>query len=98
MKFKFIMQVFDSARCELIPRDAIRELTREQAELYSGRAKDHLAPLDEEAKAFLADTPSQATTSEPTRAELVEKARAIGVKNASTMKKEELQAALAEKD
>lgn len=95
MLFRFIDSIYP-------PNGTIRagttlDLTNDEATLYAGKAFNHLEPLDPEAKAFLSELKGEKpAVKEPTRVELIEEAKALGIKGADSMKKDDLSAAIAE--
>jgi len=109
MQFRFIDSVFPPG--ETIIAGTERELTVAQATLYAGKAVNHLEPLDADAKALLdalrsgkpyeqpkeepAGDKVNEPPKEPTRVELIEEAKALGIKGADAMKKDDLSAAIA---
>lgn len=97
MKFRFLVDVGSGP---VIPAGDIRDLTPEEVDLYRGKLDNHLAPEDAEAVAFLKgeEPPKDDKDDGPTRAELLEQAKAKGIKGAASMKKDELIEALAKVD
>ena len=98
MKFMFKTIVMDSAACTTFPAGDIRELTEAQATLYAGRNLDHLEPADASAKAFLDKLRGKEPAEKdegPSRDDLIEQAKALGVKGAAQMKKADLIEAIA---
>lgn len=94
MKFRFLVDVGSGP---VIPAGDIRDLTLEEVDLYRGKADNHLYPEDAEAAAYLKREKVEKDEG-PTRADLLEIAKARGIKGANSMKKDELVAALAEAD
>lgn len=99
MKFRFLVDVGSGP---VIPAGDIRDLSPEEVALYRGKLDNHLSPEDAEAVAFLKGDKAEPEKAEPekddgpTRAELLEQAKAKGIKGAASMKKDELIEALAE--
>ena len=102
MKFRFLVPV--NPPSGVIEAGTEMELSAENATLYVGKRFDHLAPLDTEAKSLFGVLrsgkeykPAKAEApAEPTRAELLAVAKALNIKAADGMKKEELASAIAE--
>jgi len=104
MLFRFIVPVFTPN--EAIREGTQRELSAEEATLYAGNSFNHLEPVDAEARAFLdalkggkpyevpVEVPVE-VPKEPTRAELIEEAKVLGIKGADAMKKDDLSVAIA---
>lgn len=97
MKFRFLVDVGSGP---VIPAGDIRDLSPEEVALYRGKLDNHLAPEDAEAVAFLkGEEPLKDDKDDgPTRADLLEQAKAKGIKGAASMKKDELVEALAKVD
>ena len=87
MKFRFLVPLYTPTG--IIPEGSVLDLTPAQFAQYKGHGNDHLEPVDEPPK-------EPEAPKEPTRADLLAEAKALGVKNADGMKKDELAAAIAE--
>lgn len=53
MKFRFVIPVYDSTRCDWYARDSVHELTEGQARLFAGKGLDHLEGMDAAGSAFI---------------------------------------------
>jgi hypothetical protein len=94
MKVRFTIPVFDSASCTTL--DGSMDLPEEKVILYAGKNVDHLVGEDDKARSFLnALKGLEPKENEgPTKAELLEEAKAKGIKGAAQMNKDALIEAL----